>query len=136
MKSILFKVIACVLCLSLLVSGILLLVLYSTKTSPEVSYRGNITFNSEEGYTDFKEYLMQPKVEITDIQTLVLETTIWVKYNVNVPRDWEFPYPYSSRKIPLTTRVLRYALMISVGIIGTFFSLFWSLETDKGVASK
>jgi len=86
------KILVFALCLGLLISGVGLLVHYD-RTSPEVWYRGDITFNSEEGYTSFKEYLMQPEVEITEIQILVSDPPIWIRYGVEVPREWEFPYP-------------------------------------------
>ena len=62
----------------------------SNKVATEVDYSGDIIFDTTEGYTDSKAYLLT--VGGLYIRS---EPPIWVSYDVTVGTDEEFPFPYN-----------------------------------------
>lgn len=125
------KGIVFLLCLGLLISGIVLVVDFG-ENSPKVWYGGDVTFDLEKDYECFKGYLMQPEVEIEEIQILASEPPIWVKYQVQIPRELPFPYSYDSKGCVTGTRGTGYCAMVAFGFLASLFSGFL-LFTKEGV---
>ena len=114
-KPVLLVIFAC-----LFISGISFLV-HSYHTSPIACYSGQVIFRTEADYTAFKDYLSQPEVTLDEIQALTSEPPILVKYKVDVPRSWKFPYSYSNIVgviSPLLTVIC--AAWIAFGAVGLF----------------
>lgn len=87
------KILVFLLCLGILASGIVLMV-DALKHSPEVGYKGEIVFEKEAEYQDFKYYLLEPEVKLKTVSVLASEPPIWIRYSIITPREWTFPYDY------------------------------------------
>lgn len=125
------RIVVFLVCLAIFVSGIVLLV-NAHRYSSEVVYRGYTVFNSTQEYQDFKIYLMQPEVKIKEIQILCSEPPIWVRYSIEVPRFWFFPFNFDCTKGVVPSGVLLgLTLMIALGGGGATGSGIWAFAEDE-----
>ena len=102
-------------------------ILQSSKVATEIDYRGAIIFNTTEGYTDFKAYLLTEGVDINNVDVLSSEPPIWVNYDVTVGTDAKFPFPYDRmyHVVPMWYLsatgfgvALGILVLLSIGILG------------------
>ena len=119
-----------ILCLLVLIVGLALFVSYQFH-SPTVRYLGTVVFSDDERYCEFVCYLSQPNVSIqsaevfgysiadcTKLKTSEPAPAIWVKYNVVIPRNISFPYPYNDAVPGGYTDLVYFPIMI-VGAAGS-----------------
>ena len=116
------RIAALAVALGILASGIILL---TTHESPEVVYRGDAILNTTQEYAEFKTYIADPRITVWDIDALSSEPPIWVQYRMVVPRDLDFPYPYSSRSSRQDEAVYGFCLMIGLGGALTIVFVLW-----------
>jgi len=105
---------------ALIVAGGILFFDYK-QNSPQVIYKGDVTFTTEEEYVDFKKYATQPEVIIKEIQVLASEPPIWVRYHIVVPREFEPPPAYDRVVSSLGDKSIVYCGITAVGIVGMIF---------------
>ena len=87
--------------------------------SPQVCYTGALTFNTTQEYNEFKQFILQPQVEIDEISAVDSQPPIWVKYAVLVPRGFNFSYPYtSSGNAPAASSVFPATLLTVLSTAG------------------
>ena len=122
------RIAALAVALGILASGIILL---TTHESPEVVYRGDAILNTTQEYAEFKTYIADPRITVWDIDALSSEPPIWVQYRMVVPRDLDFPYPYSSKGVRQGGMFFWLCVVVGVGGALTIASVLWLLDREK-----
>ena len=112
------KYIVALLFVAFFVGGIFFAVALSN--NPPYRYVGEMTFDTEEDYMNFKKYVTEDRVEIVDIDVLASAPPIWVSYNLITPDKVElFPFDYNSTGgSPSTLSVLGVSCLIAIGLFG------------------
>jgi len=100
-------------------------------TSAPFMYIGDLTFDTEEEYIKFKQFVTQDTVHIRDISVLSSEPPIWVRYFI-IPTDLEKPpFAYEERhRYPSTGNLLATAFTVALGLIGMIAAIAWVVR-DK-----
>jgi len=80
------KVSLSILCLGVIFLGVMTGFFWS------VSYIGKETFRTQQEYTDFKEAVSNPEINIVNMQSLSSEPPIVVSFDVEVPPKVVFAY--------------------------------------------
>jgi len=116
-------------CLGIFLTCVGLIIDFS-RSSTYVIYSGDVTFNTVWEYTAFKDYLIDSDVVIEDIQILASEPPIWVRYRVEVPRLWEFPFTYDLMEVSITGSLIGYVIFAFIGSAGILLALIWVPSED------
>jgi len=124
------KVLSLLVCLGIFITGMDLLEDYQS-SSTYVVYSGDVTFNTVEEYTVFKEYLLVPDVTIKHIQILKLEPPVLVKYRVEFLRAKEFPFTYDSIVASTSGIEVVYGVIVAIGFVGSSLMAGWIFSKDE-----
>ena len=116
--------------LGILITGLVLLIDYGSD-STYVVYSGDITFDTEWEYTSFKEYLMVSEVVIKDIEYFESNPLVWIRYSVEVPRHWKFPFAYDYMAASTSSVSKCRVAVIAIGLIGLLGSAAWIINEDE-----
>ena len=85
---------------------------------------GILTFSTEDQYIAFKEALIQPGIEIKDVDSLSSSPPIIVKYSAHIDRGVDFPYE-GTRSSDANEAPF---LVLGILLLAFGFSVIW---TDK-----
>ena len=124
-----FKALSLLVFLGLTITGIHLTIAYSSN-SPYVIYSGDVTFDTTKEYITFKEYLMRSDIIIKEIQILASDPPIWIRYSVEVPRHWKFPFAYDYMGVLTFGIGVAFNLIVASGLVGTVITAGWILCGD------
>ena len=127
------KILALLLALGILVTGIMWAV--EINNSSPFCYSGDIVFDNEKDFTQFKEFITQEDVEILAVDVLASKPPIWVRYKVVVSESLgEPPIRYDNKDRYVTGpggTMIGPAFVIVVGIAGMLFTAHWIFNEPR-----
>lgn len=90
--------------------SLVLLVLFFTIGIPVAKayscYSGKEAFQSQESYSLFKEEVIKAGSNWKTMEVLASEPPIIVKFSINTPKEYEFPYGNKSSQYPVFMQVM------------------------------
>ena len=69
----------------------------SLKNPDYYNYEGNLTLNTTEEYSQFKDFVVSPDIYIVDLDVSSNSTPVEIEYDLNMAVDNHFPYDYEDR---------------------------------------
>lgn len=99
-----------------------------------IVYWGDVDLSDNTDYQEFTAYVADDTVTVDHLSVLSLDPLV-MHYQMTMPREHQFPYPYDTREADTNTGpFLGYCFMIGFGIVGG--ALSGAAAFGGGVESK